>query len=114
MTSTQVVVVPEGATVPTGETDTPGGEMPDGGPELAPAPGPDKGPVEKPAATTNITVNKTTVSKLAKPKAATAKLPKTVDSHWVTLSSAFFLLGTALIVMTRRCRDIQFPGVRGK
>ena len=87
--------------------------MPDGRPELAPAPVPDEGPVEKPAATTNITVVKATVSKQAKPKAANAKLPKTADSHWIALFPAFFLLGTALIIMTRRCRDIQFPEVRG-
>ena len=63
MTATYVVVEPEGATVPTGETDTPDGEVPDGEAELAPVPGPDEGPVEKPAVTTNATVIKTTVSK---------------------------------------------------
>lgn len=58
------------------------------------------------AATTMRTVTKTTVSKSSKPNATTATtatLPKAGDSHFIALSSVFFLLGTALIASAHRC-----------
>lgn len=115
-----VVIEPEGATPPAGETDrreVPGGAgEPAGG--AGPAGGqPDAGsatdPALKPATatpktitTTKTTVNRTTVSTPSKAKAAgaaTATLPKTADSNWIAASLALFLLGAALIAAAHRC-----------
>ena len=118
-----VVVEPEGATAPAGETD--GREVPGGAGEPAggagptdeqPGAGPATDPVLKPATTTPKTATttkttKTTVTKTAastpfKAKtasAATATLPKTADSNWIAASLALFLLGTALLGAARRC-----------
>lgn len=116
-----VVVVPDVATPPAGETDR--GEVPGGGAsETAGGAGPAAGqpgassptdPAVKPAATspkTNITtktrVTKTTVPAPSKPKATSATaatLPKTGDSNWIAASLALFLLGSALLCAVHRC-----------
>lgn len=116
-----VVVEPEDATAPAGETDggdVPGCEAgePDGsaGPAAEqPGTGPTTDPAVKPATTspkTNITtkttVTKTTVPTPSKPKATSATaaaLPKTVDTNWIAASVTLFLLGTALLVAACRC-----------
>ena len=112
-----VVIEPDVATSPAGETDR--GEVPGGGAEKSPADsspaagepttGPTANPSLKPAAATTkttTTVTKTTVAKVPKPKAATATtatLPKTGDSHWIAVSTLLFVLGTMLLVATYRC-----------
>lgn len=112
-----VVVEPEGATDPAGETGR--GEVPGDGAGKSPADanpaagepttGPTANPSLKPAATptkTTKTVTKTTVVKVPKPKAATvttAALPKTGDNNWVVASVALFLLGTVLLAAAYRC-----------
>lgn len=112
-----VVVEPDAATPPAGETD--GGEVPgdsvdksptDANPAAGePATGPTANPALKPAATTTkttTTVTKTTVSTPSKSKSATAAtvvLPKTGDSNWVAASVALFLLGTLLMAAACRC-----------
>ena len=112
-----VVVEPEGATPPAGETDK--GEVPSDNADKSPADanpaaekpttGPTAKPALKPAATTTkttTTVTKTTVAKTAKPKAATATtaaLPKTGYTNWVVASVALFLLGTVLLAAACRC-----------
>lgn len=112
-----VVVEPDVATPPTGETD--GGEVPgdstnkssaDANPAAGePTTGPTANPALKPAAATaktTTTVTKTTVAKVPKPKAATATtaaLPKTGDSNWIASSVALFLLGTVLLAAAYRC-----------
>lgn len=101
-----VVIEPEGAAGPAGETVTPGGEVsgdgtgePTGGadPDAGqPGAGPATDPAVRPAATSP----KTTVSKTTKPKstmATTPTLPKTGDSHWIAASLTLFLLGTVLL-----------------
>lgn len=116
-----VMIEPEGATTPTGETDR--GEVP--GDSAGKSPGdanpaagdpttePTANPSLKPAATTtktNITtkttVTKTTVSTSSKPKTATATtaaLPKTADSNWIAASLTLFILGTVLLAAVYRC-----------
>lgn len=115
-----VVIEPDVATPPAGETDrgeVTGGEAgePDGG--AGPAAGqpgaePTTNPAVKPAATspktttTKTTVTKTTVSTSSKPKATSATaatLPKTGDSNWIAASVTLFLLGTALLAAAYRC-----------
>ena len=112
-----VVVEPDVATPPAGETDR--GEVPGGGAEKSPADsspaagepttGPTANPSLKPAAATTkttTTVTKTTVAKTAKPKAATATtavLPKTGDSNWIAASFTLYLLGTTLLAAAYRC-----------
>lgn len=112
-----VVVEPESATVPAGETD--GSDMPGcgaGEPSAnanpaagEPTTGPTTNPALKPAAATTkttTTATKTTVVKVPKPKAATvttAALPKTGDNNWVVASVALFLLGTVLLAAAYRC-----------
>lgn len=112
-----VVVEPDVATPPTGETD--GGEVPgdsvdksptDANPAAGePATGPTANPALKPAATTTkttTTITKTTVAKTAKPKPATAttsSLPKTGNSNWIAASVTLFLLGTVLLAAAYRC-----------
>ena len=116
-----VVIEPDVATPPAGETDgsdVPGcgaGE-PDGsaGP-AAEQPGtePTTDPALKPATATpktNITtktrVTKTTVPAPSKPKATSATaatLPKTGDSNWIAVSFTFFLLATVLLAAACRC-----------
>lgn len=113
----RVVIEPEVATPPVGETD--GGEVPgdstnkfsaDANPAAGePTTGPTANPSLKPAATTTkttTTVTKTTVAKTAKPKPATAtksSLPKTADSSWLATSAVLILLGTVLLGIAHRC-----------
>ena len=117
-----VVVEPDAATPPTGETD--GGEVPgdsanksptDANPAAGePTTGPTANPALKPAAATakttttvtKTTVTKTTVSTSSKPKASSvtaATLPKTGDNCWIAASVALFLLGTVLLAAAYRC-----------
>ena len=116
-----VVIEPDVATPPAGETDrgevTGGGTgEPDGGAGPAagqPGAGPTTDPAVKPAATspkTNITtkttVTKTTVTASSKPKTAAATaatLPKTADNNWIAASLTLFILGTALLAAAYRC-----------
>lgn len=113
--ATHVVIEPDSATVPAGETDArdvPGdgtGE-PTGGTDPAtgqPGAGPATEPAVKPATTSlKTTVTKTTVSKTTKPKstiATTPALPETGDSHWIAASLTLFLLGTVLLSAAYRC-----------
>ena len=116
-----VVVEPEGATPPAGETDR--GEVPGDGAGKSPTDanpaagepttGPTANPTMKPAAattktniTTKTTVTKTTVSTSSKPKATrvtAATLPKTADNNWIAASLSLFLLGLALFGAAYRC-----------
>ena len=112
-----VVIEPDVATPPTGETDArdvpsdgAGKPYADAGPATGePTTGPAANPAPKPAAApakTTTTVTKTTVAKDSKPKAATATtaaLPKTGDSNWIVASVALFLLGTVLLTAAYRC-----------
>ena len=107
-TAMHVVIEPETATVPAGESgarDVTG----DGGAtagEPATRPGAEATDVPAGATTKTTTVAttvtttsaKTTVTKPSRPNASTTtttKLPKTADSPWIAPSSALFLLGTA-------------------
>lgn len=116
-----VVVEPDVATPPTGETDgddVPGGGAgkPDGGAGPAaeqPGTGSATDPAVKPAATSpktsitnKTTVTKTTVTASSKPKTAAATaatLPKTADNNWIAASLTLFILGTALLAAVYRC-----------
>lgn len=115
-----VVVEPDVATPPTGETDgddVPGdsaGKSPaDANPAAGePTTGPTANPSLKPAAATTkttTTVTKTTVAKVPKPKAATATtaaLPKTGDNCWITASMTLFLLGITLLGVANHCYNV--------
>ena len=107
-----VVIEPEGAAGPAGETVTPGGEVsgdgtgePTGGADPAagqPGAGPATDPAVRPAATSP----KTTVTKTTRPKSSTATtpaLPKTGDSYLIVASLTLFLLGTVLLSAAYRC-----------
>ena len=112
-----VVIEPDVATPPTGETD--GVDVPGDSADKSPADanpaagepttGPTANPTLKPAAAKNkttTTVTKTTVAKTAKPKPATAttsSLPKTGNSNWIAASVTLFLLGTVLLAAAYRC-----------
>ena len=112
-----VVVEPDVATPPTGETDgddVPGdsaGKSPaDANPAAGePTTGPTANPSLKPAAATTkttTTVTKTSGAKVSKPKTATATtaaLPKTGDTNWIAASVTLFLLGTVLLAAVCRC-----------
>ena len=112
-----VVVEPDVATPPAGETegvDVPGDNTDKSPADVNPAAGepttgPTANPALKPATTTTkttSTVTKTTVAKTTKPKTATtttATLPKTGENCWIAASAALFLLGTVLLVAVRRC-----------
>ena len=112
-----VVVEPDVATPPAGETE--GVDVPGGGADKSPA---DTSPAAaepttettanpamKPAAATTkttTTVTKTTAAKVSKSKAATATtaaLPKTADNNWISASLTLFILGTALLAAAYRC-----------
>ena len=115
--ATHVVIEPDGATAPAGETVSPGGEVPgDGAGEPTGGAGPAAGqpgadpatdPAIKPAATSpKTTATKTTVTKTTKPKSAmatTPALPKTGDSYWIAASLTLFLLGTLLLAAAYHC-----------
>ena len=112
-----VVIEPDVATPPAGETD--GRDAPGGGLDKSPADanpaagepttGPTANPSLKPAASTTkttTTVTKTTVSTPSKSKPATvttSALPKTGDNNWVAASVTLFLLGTMLLAAACRC-----------
>lgn len=112
-----VVIEPDVATPPAGETDK--GEVPGDNADKSPADanpaagepttGPTTNPAQKPAAATTkttTTATKTTVAKIPKPKAATATtaaLPKTGDNCWIAASLALLLLGTVLLAAACRC-----------
>ena len=112
-----VVVEPDLATPPAGETDR--GEVTGDSAEKSPTDanptagepttGPTANPALKPAAATTktkTTATKTTVAKTTKPKTATtttATLPKTGENCWIAASVALLLLGTVLLVAVRRC-----------
>lgn len=116
-----VVVEPDVATPPTGETDggdVPGGGAgkPDGGAGPAaeqPGTGSTTDSAVKPAATspktsitTKTTVTKTTVTASSKPKTAAATaatLPKTADNNWIAASVTLFLLGIVSLATACRC-----------
>lgn len=115
-----VVVEPDVATPPAGETDR--GEAPDDSTDKSPGDanpaagepttGPTANPALKPAAATTkttTTVAKTTVAKVPKPKAATAAtavLPKTGDTNWIAASVTLFLLGTVFLAVAYRCQGL--------
>ena len=112
-----VVVEPDVATPPAGETDGSDvlGDSTDKSPANVssaagePTTGPTANPSLKPAAATTktkTTATKTTVAKTTKPKTATtttATLPKTGENCWIAASVALLLLGTVLLVAVRRC-----------
>ena len=115
-----VVIVPQDATTPAGETDSrdvpgDGGKPATGDPAAGQTgAGSSTDPVLKPATVTpkttttiKTTVTKTTVSTLSKPKKApttTVSLPKTGDHYWIAASSMLLLLGTAALAAVDRCR----------
>lgn len=115
-----VVVEPDVATPPTGETDgrdVPGdsaGKSPtDANPAAGePTTGPTANPAPKPAAATSkttATATKTTVAKVSKPKTATATtavLPKTGDNCWIAASMTLFLLGITLLGVANRYYNV--------
>ena len=115
--ATHVVVEPDVATPPAGETDgddVPGdsaGKSPaDANPAAGePTTGTTANPTLKPAAATTkttTTVTKTSGAKVSKPKTATATtaaLPKTGDTNWIAASVTLFLLGTVLLAAVCRC-----------
>ena len=117
-----VVVEPDVATPPAGETD--GGDVPGDSAEKSPtdanptAGEPTTGSTANPAlrptaattkTTTTITkttVAKTTISTSSRPKTATettATPPKTADNNWIAASLSLFLLGLALFGAAYRC-----------
>lgn len=112
-----VVVEPDVATPPAGETD--GGDVPGDSAEKSPTDanptagepttGTTANPTLKPAAATTkttTTVTKTSGAKVSKPKTATATtaaLPKTGDTNWIAASVTLFLLGTVLLAAVCRC-----------
>ena len=112
-----VVVEPDVATPPTGETDgvvVPGDSVDkspiDANPAAGePTTGPTANPSLKPAAATTkttTTITKTTVAKASKPKTATATaamLPKTANNNWIATSVTLFLLGAVLLAAACRC-----------
>lgn len=111
-----VVIEPESAGAPAGETDW--GEVPGDSADKSPADanpavgepttGSTANPAQKPAAAptkTTTTVAKTTVSTSSRPKAATATtatLPKTGDNCWTLASVMRFLLGAVLLAAACR------------
>ena len=116
-----VVVEPDVATPPAGETD--GVDVPDDSADKSPADaspaagdpttGPTANPALKPAAVTTkitTTVTKTTVAKTAKPKTASAtsaSLPKTSDSNWIVASFTLLPLGGMLLSVAYRCWGVR-------
>lgn len=112
-----VVIEPDVATPPAGETDR--GEVPGDSADKSPADatpaagepttGPTANPALKPASATTkttTTITNTTGAKVSKPKTATATtalLPKTTDNNWIAASVALFLLGTLLMAAACRC-----------
>ena len=116
-----VVIEPDVATPPAGETDgvvVPGDSVDKSPADANPAAGepptePTANPSLKPAATTTkttTTVTKTTAAKVPKPKAATATtatLPKTGDTNWIAVSLTLLLLGLGLLGAVYRCWGVR-------
>ena len=116
-----VVVEPDVATPPAGETE--GVDVPGGGADKSPADtspaaaepttGPTANPSLKPAAATTkttTTVTKATVVKASKPKTVTAtsvSLPKTSDNNWIAASFTLLLLGLGLLGAAYRCWGVR-------
>ena len=116
-----VVVEPDVATPPAGETDR--DEVPGDGTDKSPADanpaagepttGPTANPSLKPATTTTkttTTATKTTVAKVSKPNAAaatTVALPKTGDNCWIAASFTLLLLGLGLLGAAYRCWGVR-------
>ena len=116
-----VVIEPDVATPPAGETngrEVPGDSAGKPSADASPAAGepttePTANPSLKPAAattktttTSKTTVNKTTISTSSRPKTATettATLPKAGDNNWIAASLSLFLLGLALFGAAYRC-----------
>ena len=112
-----VVVEPDVATPPAGETDR--NEVPSDSADKSPADanpaagepttGPTANPALKPPAATTkttTTVTMTTIAKASKPKTATATaamLPKTANNNWIATSVTLFLLGAVLLAAACRC-----------
>lgn len=112
-----VVVEPDAATPPAGETN--GSEVPGDDTDQSPADanpaagepttGPTANPSLKPTAATTkttTTATKTTVSTPSKSRTAiatTAVLPKAGDSNWIAASVALLLLGTVFLAVAYRC-----------
>ena len=123
-----VVIEPDVATPPAGETD--GGVVPGDNTDKSPADvnpaagepttGPTANPALKPATTTaktTTTVTKTTVSTSSKPKASSvtaATLPKTGDNCWIAASVTLFLLGTVLLAAAYRCWGVRHTWLQYK
>ena len=115
-----VVIEPDVATPPAGETDR--GEVPGDSADKSPADatpaagepttGPTANPALKPASATTkttTTATKTTVSTPSNSKTATATtavLPKTGDNCWITASMALFLLGITLLGVANHCYNV--------
>ena len=115
-----VVIEPDVATPPAGETDK--GEVPGNNADKSPADanpaaekpttGPTANPAQKPAVATTKTstkVTKTTIAKVPMPKVATATtaaLPKTGDNCWIAASMTLFLLGITLLGVANRCYNV--------
>ena len=118
-----VVIEPQDATTPAGETDVrdvpgDGGESAAGDPAAGQTgAGTSTDPVLKPVTATpkttstiKTTVTKTTVSTPSKPKTATATtatLPKTGDNCWIAESITLLLLGITLLVAVHRCHNVR-------
>ena len=121
VTAVHVVIEPDVATPPVGETDgvvVPGDSVDkspiDANPAAGePTTGPTANPALKPATVTTKTttaVTKTTVAKVPKPKAATATtaaLPKTGDSNWIAASFTLLLLGLGHLGAAYRCWGVR-------
>ena len=121
VTAVHVVIEPDVATPPVGETDgvvVPGDSVDkspiDANPAAGePTTGPTANPALKPATATTkttTTVTKTTVAKVPKPKAATATtaaLPKTGDSNWIAASFTLLLLGLGHLGAAYRCWGVR-------
>ena len=119
--ATHVVIEPDVATPPAGETDgvvVPGDSVDKSPIDASPAAGepttvPTANPALKPAAattktttTSKTTVTKTTIYTSSRPKTATettATLPKAGDNNWIAVSLSLFLLGLALFGAAYRC-----------
>ena len=115
-----VVIEPDVATPPAGETDR--GEVPGDSADKSPADatpaagepttGPTANPALKPASATTkttTTATKTTVSTPSNSKTATATtavLPKTGDNCWITASMTLFLLGITLLGVANHCYNV--------
>lgn len=115
-----VVIEPDVATPPAGETDR--GEIPGDSADKSPADatptagepttGPTANPALKPASATTkttTTATKTTVSTPSNSKTATATtavLPKTGDNCWITASMTLFLLGITLLGVANHCYNV--------